>query len=377
MAIAAYTFDAQKTTAYADLCFELYRGDPNWIPPLRKRIIGQFSEQFFFYHHKGNSHCHFLATAGGKAVGHISAMINAQLGDPDDRPVGVLGFFECKEDRVIASDLLGHAVDWLRSHRSADRIWSPIQFDIWNGYRFMTRGFDRPAFFGEPYNKPWYPGFFVENGFAVRKRWYSVEIRGRPSLQRIADLLAKAREIAIADGYRFAPFDLRDPDTVRSLRIAVEASYHKFLGVSPLDAEEFHEIFLRYAEALDSRFAIGAFGPDRSLSGFAIAYPDYRQGLRAMRGANSIMAKMRFYLGSRRIDRAVFFMIGITPKEEWRGRGLGRALFCHCLTTMIEAGYQTVVFALLAEDSPAWRLIAVPRDEAQKEYALYEATFTQ
>jgi GNAT superfamily N-acetyltransferase len=239
----------------------------------------------------------------------------------------------------------------------------------------MIRGFDSLTFFGEPYNKAWYPAFFEGNGFTIRKRWYSIEIKGRTSLQRIANALSKPYELAVADGYSFVPIDTRSPGSIRCLQSAIETSYHKFLGVTPLDREEFNEIFVRYAEALDSRFAIAALNPNGSLSGFAIAYPDYGQALRAMRGADSIVARMRFYLRSRRMNRAVFFMIGITPKEEWRGRGVGRALFRRCLSAMIDAGYESVVFALLAEDSLAWPLVGVVKDDAQKEYALYEATF--
>jgi len=94
-----------------------------------------------------------------------------------------------------------------------------------------------------------------------------------------------------------------------------------------------------------------------------------------MRGHDSIVAKIRFYLNSRRMNRAVFFMIGITPQEAQRRQGLGRALFYRCLTAMIDAGYESVVFALIAEDSPAWPLVGRPRNEAQKEYAFFEATF--
>jgi hypothetical protein len=375
MAITPYTFDAQKAAAYLDLCFDLYRDDPNWIPPLRRRVMAQFSPEFSFYIHEGNAHIHFLATAADKPVGHVTAMVNARLKDSDNRPIGALGFFECVEDRAVAAELLGRATDWLHTHHDVRRIWGPMQFDIWHGYRFMTRGFENPTFFGEPYNKPCYPTFFASQGFAVRKRWYSVEVIGRAQLHRIADPHGDAYEQSFADGYSFVPIDVRDRESVRSLQSAIEGSYRNFLGLLPLDPDEFREIFTGYAEALDPRFAIAALGPNGRLSGFAIAYPDYGQALRAMRGRDSIVAKLRFYLHSRRMNRAVFFMIGITPQEAQRRRGLGRALFYRCLTAILDAGYESVMFALIAEDSPAWPLVGNRKDESQKEYAFYEATF--
>lgn len=375
MAITAYTFDAQKASAYMDLCFALYHDDPNWIPPLHRRVMAQFSSEFSFYRHAGNEHCHFLATEAGKPVGHITTMVNARLTDDDGRPIGTLGFFECIEDSAIAADLLGHATNWLRTRHDVRRVWAPIQFDIWHGYRFMIRGFEGPTFFGEPYNKPSYPAFFADHGFTIRKRWYSVETTGRSTLQQVAAPHNDAHERSLANGYTFVPIDVRDPGSMRPLQSAIEGSYRNFLALSSIDFEEFQEIFAGYAEALDPRFAIAARDPGGHLSGFAIAYPDYGQALRAMRGRDSIVAKIRFYLNSRRMSRAVFFMIGITPQEAQRRHGLGRALFYRCLTAMIDAGYESVVFALIAEDSPAWPLVGRPKSEAQKEYAFFEATF--
>lgn len=374
MAVTAYTFDVQKAAAFLDLCFELYRDDPNWIPPLRRRMLAQFSPEYVFYRQPGNAHRHFLATAADKPVGHASAMVNARLKDHEGHAIGTVGFFECIDNGAVAAELLESASNWLRTQHDVRRIWAPMQFDVWHSYRFMIRGFESPTFFGEPYNKPYYPGFFASQGFAMRKRWYSVEVAGRVPLQSLIDPCTEANEQANRDDYSFVPIDVRDPDLVSSLQSAIEGSYRNFLGLSPLPPEEFREIFAGYAEALDPRFALAALDATGRLGGFAIAYPDYGRALRSMGGRDSFIAKLGFYLRSRRMRRAVFFMIGITPEESQRRRGLGRALQYRCLSALRAAGYESVVFALLAEDSPGWSLLGDRKGDAQKEYALYEVT---
>ncbi len=371
--ITGYTFDSHKAGAYLDLCFELYRDDPNWIPPPRKRALAQFSSDFSFYRQPGNAHRHFLALSNGKAVGHASAMINARLHDEAGGPIGTIGFFECIDDAALGAELLSAAAEWMRAERGVARIWAPMQFDVWHGYRFMTRGFEGPVFFGEPYNKRYYPAWLLDRGFRVRKRWYSLEIDGREPLEELIAPCGEAHQRALADGYRFAPMNVRDAAQVAALQSAIEGSYRDFLGLSPVAPEQFREVFAGYAEALDPRFAIAAFDPAGCLCGFAIAYPDYGAGLRAMRGRDSLLAKARFYLRSRELKRAVFFMIGITPQESQRRRGLGHALHYRCVNALLGAGFDSIVFALLAEDSRGWPLVGNRKHAAQKEYALYQA----
>ena len=373
MPLTAYSFDPELAGRYLDLCFKLYRGDPNWIPPLRARVLRQFAPDFAFHRKPGSAHRNFLATANGRPVGHATALLNGGLRDLDGTPVGAVGFFECIDDGALAAELLGAANRWLRERHGLRRVWGPMQFDVWHGYRLMTRGFEAPTFFGEPYNKLGYPAFFADSGFEVRKRWHSVEISGAAALQSRLQPWAGDYARAVEDGYRFAPIDVRSPAQAQALHAVVEDSYQHFLGLTRLDPDEFSEVFAIYAGALNPRFAIGAWSGRGALAGFAIAYPDYARALRAMQGRDTLLGKLRFYLHARSTRRAVFFMIGISAEASACRRGLGRALFYAGLHALLAAGFDSVVFAMLAEDSPAWRFLSDCRDQAQKEYALYEA----
>jgi hypothetical protein len=352
MPITPYKFDPEKAESYIDFCRELYRCDANWIPPLRSRLA-QFSRDFSFYRQPGNDHQHFLAAAAGKTVGHVSAMVNAQLKGQDGEAIGLVGFFECVEEQAVARELLAQASHWLRTKHGVRRIWGPMQFDIWHGYRLMTRGYDGETFFGEPYNKPYYPGLFENHGFAVRKYWYSFTLSGRASLRKLIEPWAKEHARALTDGYYFTPIDIQDVYSVTALHSIIERSYHGFLGITRLEFAEFNEVFAGYAGALDPRFAIGGWDGGGNLCGFAIAYPDQPSVPRSM--------------------RAVLFMLGITPEESRRRRGLGRALCHHSLSALLEAGFSSLVVALLADDSPAWSMFGRYRNDAPKQYALYEA----
>lgn len=371
MGITACTFDGAAAGRYLELCRDLYRGDRSWIPPLERHVRAQFAPSFPFHRKPGNALRHFLATVRGKPVGHVSAFVNRDLRDADGTPVGAVGFFECVDDRALAAELLGCARAWLAAEHGLRRVWGPVQFDVWHGYRLMTRGFDTEVFFGEPYNPPFYPALFTHAGFAPRKSWSSVEVRGRADLEALAARAAAAHAGGCAAGYRFAPIDVRDPVRAAELQLAIEDAYRGSLGIAPLSPEEFGGVLEAYAEALDPRFALGGWRPDGALAGFAIAYPDHANALRSMRGRDTPAARLRFWWNSRSCRRAVFFMIGVAAAEA--GHGLGRALHHACLRELLAAGHDSVVFALLAEDSPGWRLLGDRREPARKQYTLFSA----
>lgn len=60
---------------FLEFPWTLYRGDPNWIPPLRlsqKELVGYAPHPFY----ERNRVQTFLATRGGKVCGRIAAILN-------------------------------------------------------------------------------------------------------------------------------------------------------------------------------------------------------------------------------------------------------------------------------------------------------------
>lgn len=372
MALTAYTFEPSLVEAFAAFRESLYRGDANWIPPFHAETRERFSSEFPFYRRPGNDHRHFIATVRGEVAGHVSAFVNSALRDEDGTPVGAVGLFECVDDRGTAADLLGAAVDWLKHRHGLRRVWGPMDFDIWHGYRFMTRGFDEPAFLGEPYNKPYYPALFEASGFIVRRRWNSATVAGRGALATLAAPLEDAYRQFADRGYRFAPVRVSRRADVRELHAVMTHSFESFLGFTPLPESDFERMIAVRGRALDPRLMTLIRYPDGEVAGFAVSYPDVGGAVRAMGGRDGWSDRLRFLLRRRDVRRSVFFMLGLTPKEAARRRGLGKAGFYHMVAATLRAGYDEVVMALMAEGNRSRRIIGSYAERAEKAYALYE-----
>ena len=372
MALTSYAFDARSSGQFLRLRDRLYRNDSNWIAPLETESLAQFAPDFGFYQKSRNRHRHFMVTAGRRVVGHASALVNADLRDRDGTQVGAVGFFECEDCEAAAADLLGAATEWLRKENGPARIWGPLNFDIWHGYRFMTRGFGQRPFLGEPYNKDYYQEHFEHFGFRVRQTWNSVDLIGRPVIESVISRQAKHYRSLVADGYHFVPMDLRQPAEMRQLYDVLTQSFQHFLGFTPLTLGDFERIHKAGRAMLDRRLMGWAVDNRGAVAGFWLAYPDHAGAVRAMRGKNTLVARLRFLFHRRSTRRAVYYLIGVVPKMTKRGVGLGRALSYYAGRSILESGYDQVVVALMAEGNSVRGLLGRQGPRPQREYALYE-----
>jgi hypothetical protein len=79
--------------AFLNFAWELYRGDPHWVPPLRdnqKRLLGWKYHPF----REISEIQTFLARRDGKVVGRIAAIVNHEHNHHFKERRGFFGFFE-------------------------------------------------------------------------------------------------------------------------------------------------------------------------------------------------------------------------------------------------------------------------------------------
>lgn len=373
MGIRAFTFSPSLTGDFVRVGTDLYRGDSRWIPPFEDELLAQLSSGFGFYQTPGNRHMNLLAKAGNKVVGRISASVNRDLKDGDGQPVGAVGFFEAADDYAVAEDLLDTAIRWLREEQGMKRIWGPMNFDIWHGYRLMTRGFDRDPFYGEPYNPPSYPEFFERYGFAPKQHWNSIEIRGRTALEKLAEPGSAAFARLVDQGYRFETFERRHVRAaLRRLHAVLGKAFSGFLGYTPVMAAEFERVFSPMRHAALPRLFRFAYDESQRLCGFAVALRDLSPAIRAMGGRKTWLAKSRFLYHRGRGNRILFHLIGKTPDERRKRNGLGSALLSRTLKAAVAQGHETVLVTLTVHGSPLRRLLREFAADEGRQYTLYE-----
>ncbi len=223
------------------LPWELYDGDPNWVPPLiqqQKELVGFARHPFY----ERNECENFILLRDEEVVGRVTALINVGHNERYSEKRGFLGFFECIDDVEASSQLLSAACEHLASKGMTD-VRGPANPSLNHEVGLLVEGFDTPPTFMMTYNKKYYERLLLEFGFEKCQDLYAFD----GHVDMIADLDPKLEFVIKEIKRRFnvvvRPFNLKRFNEEVNLFLDI---YNKSLvgtwGFVPLsDAEVAHQ----------------------------------------------------------------------------------------------------------------------------------------
>jgi GNAT superfamily N-acetyltransferase len=156
---------------FLDLPWELYRDDPNWVPPIR---IVQKELLNFRYHpfYDDAEIRNLLALRDGKPVGRLSAIVNHAHNRWYRENRGFFGFFESIDDQEVSNKLFEAARAWFKE-QGIEAIRGPTNPSLNYEVGLLIDGFDDPPWFMMTYNKPYYARLIEAYGFRKAQDLYA------------------------------------------------------------------------------------------------------------------------------------------------------------------------------------------------------------
>ena len=136
------------------LPYRLYKGDPNWVPPLIMDQKNFFNPQKNPYY-KHSAVQLYLALEDGRVIGRISAHSNTQHNLEHKENIGFFGFFECEDNTQAASMLLDAAYKWNKD-RGFTSMRGPMNFSVNQEVGLLIDGFDTPPMIMMRHDKEYY-----------------------------------------------------------------------------------------------------------------------------------------------------------------------------------------------------------------------------
>ncbi len=326
---------------------ELYRGDPNWVPPLwisRKENLG-FKHMPFYDLADRQA---FLARKGKRVVGRIHAVVNHAHNERYNEKRGFFGFFECEDDEQTARCLFDAACDWLRERGMTD-VRGPVNPSLNYEVGLLVQGFDSPPTFLIPYNHEYYGRLVESYGFAKTQDLFSYDAH----IAQLEDLDPKLKFVIDEATRRFKvncrPIDRKNfKRDVRSFLDIYNQSLQRTWGYVPMsEAEIEHQSEgLKYL-IVPELTSIAEIDGKPVGAGFGLL--DYNQIIVKIGGKLLPLGWLRLLTQKRSIDRLRLISTNVIPEyQKW---GLGLVTLARVLPDAIKFGIQVGEFSWVLESN--------------------------
>jgi GNAT superfamily N-acetyltransferase len=307
----------QDLMRFIKLPFRLYKGQPNWVPPLlyeRKRHLDR-KKNPFFEHAEAE---YFLAWRDGRVVGRISAHIDHRLNEYQQNDWGLFGFFECEDDQEAASALVKAAEDWNRE-RGRDTLVGPFDFSTNHECGLLVDGYDLKPQILEFWHHPYYQGLLENAGLAkamdLYKYFLDVSDRDKilPVVIELADKVESEHGVIVRN-MRKKDFE----DEVRRFMEVYNSAWEKNWAFVPLTESELRDYAKQFRPLLDERWAWIA-EKDGETVGAALTLLDWNEVLIDMGGRLFPIGWLKFLRGRKKIRHVRVFALGVKPEYQHTG----------------------------------------------------------
>lgn len=342
---------------FVDLPWRLYRGDPNWTPPLRADLLGNrllgmkglLTPEHAYHRHAEVTH--FLAWRGKEPVGRISAAVNHRFNEYYGTRIGFFGFFEVIPDFEVARALLDRAREWLKA-RGMTVMRGPGEYSNVTHERqgVLVEGFEYPPTVDLTHNPPYYGEFLERYGLRKAKDYYAyiaeVQTPMNPRLQQVVEMVRRRRDIETR------PLELkRLAEEVHLIIQIYNEAWSQNWGFLPITDEEADSLVEALRPIVDPglvRFAYVKGEPAAVLGAFPDPYYALRPRWRWY-GDSDLVRLLRLLWMRRRIPRVRLIFFGIRPG--FRRLGIDALLYAETKEYAMQRGYQVYETSMLLEDN--------------------------
>jgi ribosomal protein S18 acetylase RimI-like enzyme len=335
----------QDLKAFLRFPWEIYQGDPYWVPPLLKEYAFHFSPQNPFLHHAQN--VPYVAVKNGSLVGRICAIIDQNYIDFQREQTGFFGFFESVNDIEVTRALLDQVKGFLRA-KKLKQMMGPVNPSTNDECGLLIEGFNSSPCFMMPYNPPYYGELLEGCGLQKAKDLYANLMINDGSiperLLRISDRVMKR-----VPGLAIRPLNLRKlKEEVMKVKEVYNGAWQDNWGFVPLADEEIDVIVKQVKPLVVPDLALFAEIGDET-AGFALALPDYNFVLKRLNGKLGPLGLLKFLYYSHKIKAIRVWMLGV--KAEYRKRGIETLLYLEIFRRGQARGYQWGEMSWILEDN--------------------------
>ena len=260
--------------------FSLYRGCPEWVPPMVAGEMALLKRRHPFFEHSEADF--FVAEEGKQVLGRIAVMENRNCNAYRGTESAFFGCFDAVQDREVAQALFDAAYQWARE-RGLTEMLGPRGWIGADATGVLVEGFEHRPALNVSYNYPYYDDLVRSAGLDPDTDHLSGYLPADYQLpSRFYELAAK---VSARRGLRIKTFHTRAemrewvPRVAEVHRRAFEGT-HTFYPPTEREIQALAETIISVAEPGLIKLVLRG----DEIVGFILAYRDLSAGLQRARG---------------------------------------------------------------------------------------------
>ncbi len=360
--------------AFIRLLWDLYKEDPNWVPPLifaQEELVGFRKHP---YYDVNKVEC-FIAVKNGQTVGRIAAHTNVAHNERYKENRGFFGFFECINDQEIANALFREAALYHRNENGHSDIRGPINPSLNYEVGTLVEGFNSPPTFMMTYNQDYHDRLIKGFGFEKKEDMFAFEghidmlATLDPKLQFVVDELRRRFDVSVR------PFDKKNFMSDVELFLDI---YNKSLvatwGFVPLTPSEVRHQGKALKHLLLPELST-FIEVDGKPIGAGLGLMDYNQIIKKIDGRLFPFGFIKLMREKRKLDRVRLMSANVLPEfQKW---GFGLLALERMLDDVLKLGIKHGEFSWVLESNHLSRgTLERSGLERSKTYRVYDRSLS-
>jgi hypothetical protein len=359
--------DPKGLMTFIRVPWQIYKGNPYWVPPLIKDQLSKLDSRHPFRSHADM--VFFLATRGETMVGRIAGIIDHHYIGFQQERAGFFGFFESIDDPGVAKALLSRVADWLKANGMVKMI-GPMNPSTNDECALLIDGFNSSPSLMMPYNPPCYPslveGYGLKKAMDLYAYWLDASAFDFERLDRITRRIQKREPRLYVRSLNLRRFE----EELGIIKDIYNNAWSKNWGFVPLTDDEIDLMARDLKPLVVPELVLLAYLGEAPVA-FSVGLPDYNLVLKRLNGKLGLPGLLKFFYYRRKIHSARVMLLGV--KLAFQRKGIESLLYVESFKKGVRKGYYSAECSWILETNPLMqRGIEAMGGKRYKTYLLYE-----
>ena len=310
----------------------LYRGNPNFVPPLYGDERKIFRKDYLYY--DTCEAVYYNAYKDGMMAGRISGIL--QKASNEKRGECRIRFtrFDVIEDFEVAKALFEAVEKWGRE-KGMDTVCGPLGFSDLEREGLLIEGFDQLSTFEEQYNAPYYQTYIEKLGYAKEVDWTECKIyppkEDDGELEKMAQFVMNRYKLRIGPASSVNDFLKRYADPFFEL---LDRSYEHIYGTVPFTESMKKLMISNFKLIIDLKHVAVVLDEQDNLVLLGLCFPSIARAVQKSNGRLTPGCLLRLLRAIRHPKVIDLGLIGVEPS--WLNRGAS-SIIAAALVKMLQA----------------------------------------